>query len=196
MNSKIANILLLTILAILATSCGTIIGGNQPTDRSSGSGTGPATIGSGDQSLQNDKFSALTINGDLNANRITIVNDLNIESNASLKNVTVRDDTSIKGSLEAISCTFKDSVTIGTNITSTDSYFGNGINFGGNKLQLTARSKIIGNIISSANTPVMVIIDKSTVKGNISFTKAGGQVILQNGGKLKGQVTNGQLINK
>jgi|GEM_PF-2314411 len=193
---KLVNFTIVAALACTFASCATIIGGNQPTDKTTGSSVGPATIGSGDQTLQNDRFSALTVTGDLNANKITIVNDLNIESNATLNKVTVRDDTIIKGNLTITSCTFKDSTIIGNNIDSIDSYFGNGITFGGTQLTLKARSKVIGDIRSNSKLPATIIIDKSVVKGNISFAQNNGKVILQNGGKLKGQVNNGRLINQ
>jgi cytoskeletal protein CcmA (bactofilin family) len=157
---------------------------------------GPATIGSGDQTLENSKYSALTVGGDLTATQITVINDLQIESDASLTQVTVRDDSNIKGNLNATKCTFKDLTTVGGNISSIDTYFGNGITFSGGSLMLSSRSKVIGNIISNSAKPATIIIDKSTVKGNIQFAAAGGKVILQNKGKLTGQVSNGQIINE
>lgn len=199
---KIKHYLIIALGLTSLVACGTISGSGDDNSQSANNNNkslwyvAPATISSGDQTLQNGKYSALTVGGDLTATQITIVNDLQIESDASLTQVTVRDDSNIKGNLNATKCTFKDLTTVGGNISSIDTYFGNGIVFNGGSLMLSSRSKVIGNIISKSTKPATVIIDKSTVKGNVQFTVAGGKVILQNKGKLTGQVTNGQIINQ
>ncbi|MDD3267183.1 MAG: hypothetical protein PHC75_08425, partial [Burkholderiales bacterium] len=57
---------------LMIASCSTIIGGFAPTSKSAG-GIGPATIGSGDTVLSNDKFEALSIeSGNLTINSVLI----------------------------------------------------------------------------------------------------------------------------
>lgn len=179
--------------ATIISSCATIIGGSSSTAEASGDGMGPATISDTSVNLQNDKFTALTIKGNLSATKLVIANDLFVESNATLTKVTVKDDTTINGALNATSCTFKDSVKINENSVVTNSYFGGSIEFGGTSLELLKGSKVIGGIISNNKNPVTIVVDHSQIRGDIGFANSNSIVIIKNGGKITGNLINGTL---
>lgn len=183
----------LVLSGVIMSGCATIIGGFSSTAEASGDHMGPATISESSVTLQKDSFEALTCESDLAAIKLIIGEELNVKGNANLTKVTVRNNTNIGGSLTSDDSTFKGSVKIGGNISTGDSYFAKGIEFAGTSLQLSNRTKVIGQIISSNLQPVTIIIDHSEVKGNIGFANSGSQVILRNGGELKGNLLNGKL---
>ena len=190
---KIYKTLMILSSATIISSCATIIGGSSSTAEASGDGMGPATISDTSVNLQNDKFTALTIKGNLSATKLVIANDLFVESNATLTKVTVKDDTTINGALNATSCTFKDSVKINENSVVTNSYFGGSIEFGGTSLELLKGSKVIGGIISNNKNPVTIVVDHSQIRGDIGFANSNSIVIIKNGGKITGNLINGTL---
>lgn len=190
---KIYKTLMILSSATIISSCATIIGGSSSTAEASGDGMGPATISDTSVNLQNDKFTALTIKGNLSATKLVIANDLFVESNATLTKVTVKDDTTINGALNATSCTFKDSVKINENSVVTNSYFGGSIEFGGTSLELLKGSKVIGGIISNNKNPVTIVVDQSQIRGDIGFANSNSIVIIKNGGKITGNLINGTL---
>ncbi len=196
MDKYTRSLLIATVSISLLSSCATIIGGNTPTDKTTGTHYGPATIADGDTTLDSNRYSALTIRGNLTSTKLVISDDLKIESNATLTKVRVKDDTEIGGNLIAEDCTFEDTSKLGGNGNIKDSFFGNGLDFAGSQLELTERSKVIGNINSTNPNGATIIIDRSTVRGNISFAKESGTVIIRNKGNLKGQVINGTLKNE
>lgn len=193
MNKKNFQLLCCGLLsAILLNACATIIGGDESTAEASGNRMGPATIASGDTALQNDKFSALTVLGQFNGNKLVIAHDLRIESNAYLTKVTVRGNTAIKGNLSCLKADFQNGIMVGGNITAQDSEFESGIRFNGRQLELTDSSKVYGAIINTnPTTPGLIIIDHSKVRGNIEFAAPNSQVILRNKGSFKGEIVNG-----
>ena len=191
-SSAFSLLILLTNLA----GCATIIGGNKSTAEASGDGVGPATISDGSISLQNDKLSSLTIGGDLNASKLTIINSLSVESSAFLSKFTVRKTTTIGANLTALRSDFYQLATVGGNVSAVDSYFGAGITFAGSLAELKSGSKVVGNVLNTSATPTQLIIDHSEVKGSVAFAVSGGQVIVRNHGKLTGSVTNGSLVSQ
>lgn len=191
MSIKKLSILLTTITIM---GCSTIIGGFTSTSRSSGSGMGPATIGYGDMTLSKDKFQALTIeSGNLTVSDFTIKTKLNVDGNVSADHLTVNGNTIISNSLIAANSSFMGNCTATQNINSSKSYFAKNIEFGGTSLILEKRSKVIGDIISTSNQPVTIIIDHSLVKGIIGFVNPNSKVIIQNKGHLVGRVFNGTV---
>lgn len=194
MNKKLIRISLVVATAMVTISCSTVIGGFTSTAKSSGNGMGPATIAKGDTTLHNDKMSALTvINGNLTINQFVIKNQLNVSGNVTASKLSSDGVTNISGSLGATSSSFDGLCSVGNNATIANSYFGSNIEFAGTNLQLTDRSKVVGNIINTSRTPVTIIIDRSLVKGDIGFANSNSTVILQNRGHLKGKVINGKV---
>ncbi len=183
----------LLLSGVIMSGCATIIGGFSSTAEASGDNMGPATLIESNVTLNNDKFEALTSQSDLTATKLVIGEDLKIKGNANLTKVTVKNTTTIGGSLTSDDSTFKGSVKVGGNISTGDSYFAKGIEFAGTSLQLSNSTKVIGQIISSNPQPVTIIIDHSKLEGNIGFANSASNVILRNGGELKGTLLNGKL---
>lgn len=179
-------------LLILLNGCATVIGGDVSTAKSSGS-IGPATIADSDATLQNDKIASLTVAGKLNAKKVAIDQNLIVRDSAILNDVDVRGDSSIGGNLTALSSTFDNLTKVGGNLVSDDSYFGNNLEFGGVNLQLVHKSIVTGNVLSTSREPTTIIIDRSTIRGDITFTNPSGVIIIRNRGVFKGEVINGVL---
>ncbi len=191
--NHIRNVLIILSASLTLYGCTTIIGGHESTAEASGDNMGPATISDTNTTLQNDKFSALTINGMLSATNITIGNDLLVESNATLIKVIVKDDTIIKGQLNATNCSFKDDVKISGNGLFINSYLGGNLEFGGTKLDVSKSSKIIGGIISSNHNLVTITLDHAQIRGDIGFANSNSTLVIKNGGKFTGKLINGNL---
>lgn len=191
--NNVRHLLMMLSCSALLYGCATIIGGSASTAEASGDNMGPATISDTSVTLQNDKFSALTINGTLTATNITVGNDLLVESNAILTKVTIKDDSIIKGQLNATNCSFKDDVKIFGNGQLSNSYLGGNLEFGGTKLDLSKSSKIIGGIISSNSLPVTITLDHSQIRGDVGFANSNSVLIIKNGGKFTGKLINGNL---
>lgn len=185
---------LLLLLTITLFGCATIIGGNTSTAKSSGSGMGPSTIAHGDTVLQNDKLNALTIvDGSLTLSNFTIADELNVSSNAIIATSKIRGDLIVGGTLTAKDDDFYQKAVIAGNINSNYTYFYKTIEFAGESIVLTDKSKVYEDILCTSNKPVTITIDHSLVKGNIGFTNSKSVVIIQNRGHLKGKVINGTV---
>ena len=104
---------------------------------------------------------------------------MNIESDAILTKVTVKDDSVVGGNLISNDSTYKDTLKIGGNLISNDSYFAKGIEFNGTQLELNQGSKVIGNIISTSRNQSTIVINHSTVKGDIGFAESNGLLVLK-----------------
>lgn len=178
---------------LILSSCSTIIGGFTPTSKSAG-GIGPATIGNGDTTLNNDKFEALSIeSGSLTINSVLILENLNVSNNVTATKLTVKGSSYIGGSLIDSNSSFNENCTVGNNISADKSYFAKNIEFAGTNLTLQNKSKVVGDIISTSTEPSTIVIDHSIVKGIIGFTNANSKVIIQNKGHLTGRVFNGKV---
>lgn len=194
MKNKLTLLCSATFVSLLISGCATIIGGFASTAKTSGNGMGPATISEGDTTLQNDKFTSLSVyNGNLNIDHFLIANELHTTGNVSALKLTVKKTSSIGGFLQATDSSFYDSCKVSNNVIVNDSYFGTNIEFGGTNMELTNRSKVVGNIISTNPKPVTIIIDRSLVKGDIGFANSNSTVIIQNKGHVKGKVLNGKV---
>lgn len=193
MKLNIKNLTVAAALTLSLSSCATILGGNKSTAEASGDGVGPATISDGSQVLNNDKFEALTIGGSFTGSRLTVMKNMNIESDAILTKVTVKDDSVVGGNLISNDSTYKDTLKVGGNLISNDSYFAKGIEFNGTQLELNQSSKVIGNIISTSRNQSTIVINHSTVKGDIGFAESNGLLVLKNKATFKGQLINGTM---
>ena len=190
---RVYNLSALVILLAL-TGCATIIGGDYSTAKTSGDGMGPATIADENTSLQNDKFSALTISNDFTGTNIVIEHEFKVESAAILTRVTAKGTTHIGGNLICNHSRFDGAVVVDHAIICSDSKFESGLRFGGSQLDLGSSSKVYGNIINTrVGSSSVIVINHSYVKGNIEFAESNGLVILKNGGEFKGTVVNGNL---
>lgn len=185
------------LLILLISSCSTTtIGGNASTAKTSGDFVGPASMAQGDISVAQDTIDALTVGGNLSANKFKIINDLQVAKNAQLTKVKVLQNTQIGGNLTTTSSTFYATTKVQGNLISTNSSFKQGLEFAGNQLQLTKHSKVSGNVISTSPQATTISIDDSTVTGDIGFANSSGVVILINDGRLKGKLINGTLQKK
>ncbi len=182
-----------TIIASVS-SCATIIGGNVSTKRSSGGAYGPASIVESNTTLTNDKLIALTVtNGDLTLDKFAIKYKLNVFGDLTINDTDLNGITQVGGMMNSNQSNFYQSCGILGNVFANNSYFAKDIEFSGNKMELTGRTKVVGNIINTSSTPVTIIIDHSRVKGNIGFANSNSVVIIQNRGYVAGQVINGKV---
>lgn len=182
------------IFSSLISGCTTIIGGFTSTAKSSGSGVGPSTIAESDVYLHDDRLNALSVyNGSLTAKKLTIVNSLKVNGDINANKLVARKTTDVTGSLTLDNSSLYDNCKIGNNITANDSYFAKDIEFGGIQFELTNKTKVIGNIISTSKYPVTIVVDRSVIKGDIGFANPKSVVIIQNRGLVKGRVLNGTV---
>lgn len=182
---------IITACALITISCSTSIGGFTPTSKSAG-GIGPATIGNGDTSLDNDEFEALTIeSGNLIINEVLILENLKASNDVNANKLNIKGSSYIGGSLIDSNSSFAETCTVSNNITADRSYFAKNIEFSGTNLTLQNKSRVVGNIVSTSTKPTTIIIDRSLVKGTISFINPNSKVIIQNKGHLVGKVFNG-----
>lgn len=186
--------LTISIASIALVSCATIIGGGASTAHSSGNGMGPSTIIESDATLSNDKFNALTVgNGSLTISKFVIATNLNVANNLTSTKLTVRKETTVGGGFGANNSSFYGACSIGGSVISNGSYFAKDIEFGGARMELTNKTKVVGDVISTNLNPTTIIIDHSIVKGNIGFANSNSVVILQNKGHLTGKLINGKI---
>lgn len=195
MKTKInLTILTISLISIALAGCATIIGGFSSTARSSGDGMGPSTIIESDATLSNDKFNALTVsNGSLNISSFVIANNLNVANSLTATKLKVRKETTIGGGFGVNNSSFYGVCSINGSVISNGSYFAKDIEFGGARMELTNKTKVIGDVISTNLNPTTIIIDHSIVKGNIGFANSNSVVILQNKGHLTGKLINGKI---
>lgn len=104
---------------------------------------------------------------------------VNVSGSAVLVNTAVSGNTHIAGALDATNTTFT------------------GIECTSNKIilsQCTADSIII-KAPKSCTKPLIVELEGTIVSGDITFVGAKGQINLQDGATVKGQIINGTMIN-